>query len=152
MGYISRIFWGYGQRQAPDFLGVGSRVMVISSVEKRSLWPGEMTQPRLMREGLGRVHSPSVMMSMPSQRPRFLGSLAMRVGALKSVPPPRTRLRSGLVPFFHSKVSLMLASQSKGRMVTETFLVRALSSLKKRASWVLSTEPDWSMATRSLAT
>ena len=93
-------------RQAPDFWGFGSREMVISLVGKWSLQPWPRTQPRLIREGPGAEHSPSVRMSMPSQRPRFLGSLAKTVGALKSVPPPRTRLMSGLEPFFHSTMSL----------------------------------------------
>lgn len=110
-----------------------------------------MIQPRLIREVEGLEHSPSVRMSMPSQRPRFLGSLAKRVGASKSVPPERTRLMLGLDPFFHSTMSFSATVQSKGRMVTETRLVSVESSPKNRESISLETEPDWSTAMRSLA-
>jgi len=142
----------YDHRQAPLFFGVGSRVIVSSSVANSSLRPGDTTQPRLTREGTGLEHSPSVRTSMPSHLPRFFGSLTILVGALKSVPPPRTLLASTLLPFFHSKESRRSAAQSKGRMVTETFFVREESSEKNRANWPSSTEPDWSMAMRSLAT
>ncbi len=124
----------FDHRQAPDFLRSGSRVIVSSSVANSSLCPGDTTQPRFTREETGLAHSPSVRMSIPSHLPRFFGSLAIRVGALKSVPPPRTRLASTLFPFFHSKASRRSAAQSKGRMVTETFFVRDASSEKKSAS------------------
>jgi len=139
-------------RHAPDLGVPGSREMVTSSVWKSSLFLGETTQPRLILELAGLEHSPSVMMRRPSHRPRFLGSLAIFVGALKSVPPPRTRFAVTSVPFRHSNASLMSAVQSKGRTVTATFFVRDDSSLKKSASWASSTEPDWSIATRSFAT
>ena len=88
---------------------------------------------------------------MPSQRPRFLGSLAKAVGALKSVPPLQTREIGGFAPLRHSVISLSATEQSKGRIVTDTRLVREVSSLKNSASISFETEPDWSTAMRSLA-
>lgn len=103
--YEPRSSYGYFHRQASVFCWLGSTEMTISSVGKWSLQPWPRTQPRLTREEEGLLHSPSVRTSMPSQRPRFLGSLTNRVGASKSVPPPRTRLMSGLVPRFHSNMA-----------------------------------------------
>lgn len=100
---------------------------------------------------MGAEHSPSVRISMPSQRPRFLGSLAKAVGALKSVPPALTREIGGLVPLRHSVISLSATEQSNGRIVIETRLVREVSSLKNSVSISFETEPDWSTAMRSFA-